>query len=86
MLTSADVHDMVESVSALHDVHHQFGKAHVVLSEQGVDGDRLDHVAHEEESLGVLEVSLGQVSPWAILLQCAALKSQKGGISQVFHL
>lgn len=81
MLTCADVHDMVESVSALHDVHHQFGEAKVVLGEQRVDGDRLDHVVHEKESLCVLEAALGEVPPRASLLQSPTLSSQEGGVS-----
>lgn len=81
MLTSADVHDVVEGVSALHDVHHQLGEAQVVLGEQRVDGDRLDHIVHEEESLGVLEAALRQVPPGASFLQCATLSGQRGGIS-----
>lgn len=58
LFTSGDVHDMVEGVLALDDVHHHPGEAQVVLGEQGVYGDWLDHVAHEEESLGVLETTL----------------------------
>lgn len=81
LLTRADVHDMVEGVSALHDVHHQLGEAQVVLGEQRVDGDRLDHIVHEEESLGVLEAALCQVPPGASLFQCATLSSKRGGIS-----
>lgn len=81
LLTSADVHDMVEGVSALHNVNYQLGEAHVVLGEQRVDGDRLDYIIHEEESLGVLETALRQVPPGAPLLQCATLSSREGGIS-----
>lgn len=73
-LTGADVHDMVEGVSALHDVHHQLGEAQVVLGEQRVDGDRLDHIIHEDESLGILEAALCQVPTGASLLQCATLR------------
>lgn len=69
LLTSADVHDVVEGVPALHDVHHQLGEAQVVLGEQRVDGHRLDHVVHQEESLCVLEAALRQVPPRAALLQ-----------------
>lgn len=61
LLTSADVHDMVEGVFALHNVHHQFREAEVVLGEQGVDSQRLDHIIHQEESLGILEAALCQV-------------------------
>lgn len=67
---------MVESVSALHDVHHQFGEAQVVLGEQGVGGDRLDHVAHEEEPLCVLKTAFCQISPGAVFLQGATLKKR----------
>lgn len=74
MPTSADVHDMVESVSALHDVHHQLGEAYVVLSEQRVDRHRLDHVVHEKEPLSVLEAAFSQVPPRPVLLQRATLK------------
>lgn len=73
-LTGADVHDVVEGVSALDDVHHQLGEAQVVLGEQRVDGERLDHVVHEEEPLGVLEAALGQVPPRPPLLQRATLR------------
>ncbi len=73
LLTCADVHDVVESVSALHDVHNHLGEAQVVLGEQRVDGDRLDHVVHEEESLCVLQAALRQVPPGASLFQCATL-------------
>lgn len=67
-LTRADVHDVVERVSALHDIHHQLRETQVVLGEQGVDGYWLDHVVHEEEPLGVLEAALCQVSPIGALL------------------
>lgn len=73
-LTSAYVHDMVEGFPALHDVHHQLGKAQVVLGEQRVDGERLDHVVHEEEPLGVLEAAFCQVPPVASLLQGSTLQ------------
>ena len=72
---------MVEHVSALHDVHYQLGEAQVVLGEQWVDGDRLHHVVHQEESLGVLEVALRQVPPGASLLQSATLRIEEGRIS-----
>lgn len=65
---------MVEGVPALHDVHYHLGEAQVVLGEQRVDSDRLDHIIHEEESLGVLEAALRQVPPGASLLQCATLQ------------
>ena len=78
LLTGAYVHDMVEGVPALHDIHHQLGEAQVVLGEQGVDGHRLDHVVHQEESLGVLEAALCEVPPGAPLLQCATLKIEEG--------
>lgn len=81
MLTGANVHDMVEGVFALHDIHHQFGEAQVVLGEQGVDGHRLDHIIHQEESLGVLEAALCQVPPRAAFLQGATLRIQEGGVS-----
>lgn len=83
MLTSADVHDMVEGFPALHDVHDHLGKAHVVLGEQRVDGDRLDHIIHEEESLGVLEAAFRQVPPGASLLQGSTLQPGRMGQSQV---
>lgn len=77
-LTGADVHDVVESFPTLHDVHNELGEAQVVLGEQRVDAHRLDDVVHQEESLGVLEVALGQVPPRASLVQRATLKNQEG--------
>lgn len=74
LLTSAYVHDMVEGFLALHDVHHHLGKAQVVLGEQRVDGEWLDHVVHEEEPLGVLEAALCQVPPVVSLLQSSTLQ------------
>lgn len=68
---------MVEGVSALHNVHHQLGEAQVVLGEQGVDGHRLDHIVHQEESLGVLEAALCQVPPGASFLQSATLENKE---------
>lgn len=65
---------MIEGVPALHDVHHHLGEAQVVLREQRVDGDRLHHVVHEEEPLGVLEAALCQVLPGASFLQRATLQ------------
>lgn len=59
---------MVESILALHNVHHQLGEAHVVLCKQRVDGNGLDNIVHEEEPLRVLKAALRQVSPWTILL------------------
>lgn len=74
LLTCSDVHDVVEGFSALHDVHHQLGEAQVVLSEQRVDGERLHHVVHEVEPLGVLQAALRQVPPRAALLQRPTLR------------
>lgn len=67
---------MVESVSALHNVHHQFGEAQVILGEQGIGGDRLDNVAHEEEPLRILKTAFCQISPRAVFLQGATLKNR----------
>ena len=78
LLTSADVHHMVEVVSALHDVHYHLGEAQVVLGEQRVYSDRLDHIIHEEEPLGVLEAALRQVPPNASLLQRPTLQWTEG--------
>lgn len=78
MLTSADVHYMVEVVFALHDVHYHLGEAQVVLGEQRVYSDRLDHIIHEKESLGILEAALCQVPPDASLLQCPTLQRTEG--------
>lgn len=80
LLTGCNVHDVVESVFALDDVHHQPGEAHVVLGEQRVDGGRLDNVVHEEEALGVLEAALGQVSSGPVFLQRTALISREQDI------
>lgn len=52
---------MEEPVLPLHHIHSHMGKAHVVLHEEG-DGDHgLDHLVHQQELLGVLQVPLGQV-------------------------
>lgn len=83
LLTGADVHDVVEGVAALHDVHHHLGEAQVVLGEQRVDGHRLHHVVHEEEALGVLEAALRQVPARAVLLQGATLQPGRGRWSVV---
>lgn len=78
-LTSGNVHHVIAGAASLHHIHHHAGEAQVVLGEQRVDGDRLHHVAHEEEALGVLEAALGQVPPGATFVQRAAL--QRGGVS-----
>lgn len=86
-LTGADVHDVIEGVSSLHDVHHQLGQAHVVLGEQGVDSHRLDHVVHEEEALSVLEAAFCQVPTGTVVLQRTTLRIRRGGgHDQVFKL
>lgn len=82
LLTSAYIHDMVEGFPALHDIHHQLGKAQVVLGEQRVDRERLDHIVHEEEPLGVLEAALSQVPPVASLLQGSTLQPGRTDQSQ----
>ncbi len=56
-LTCADVHDTVERVSPLNNVHSQSGETDVVLHDQRIRGDGLNHVAHEEEPLGVLKTA-----------------------------
>lgn len=81
LLTSANVHDMVEGISTLNNVHHQLGEAQVVLGEQGVDGNWLDHVVHQEKPLGILQAALRQVLPGAAFLQGATLIIQEGMIS-----
>lgn len=72
---------MVEGVSALHDVHHKLGKPQIVLCEQRIDGHGLNHVIHQEESLGVLKVALCQVPSRSSLLECATLCHQGRGTS-----
>ena len=52
--TRADVHDVVECVHALDDVHNQVREADVVLQDQWIHRLGLDHVVHEVEPLGVL--------------------------------
>lgn len=71
--TCADVHDVVQRVFALYDVHHQLGESHVVLSHQGVHRHRLHHVVHQEEALGVLQAALRQVLVGAVIVQDPAL-------------
>lgn len=56
-ITCADVHDVVEPVSPLNNVHSQSGETDVVLRDQRIRGDWLNHLAHEEEPLGVLETA-----------------------------
>lgn len=52
---------MEQPVLPLHHVHGHVGEAHVVLHEEG-DGDHgLDHLVHQQELLGVLQVPLSQV-------------------------
>lgn len=52
---------MEQPVLPLHHVHSHVGEAHVVFHEEG-DGDhRLDHLVHQQELLGVLQVPLSQV-------------------------
>ena len=76
-LTGADVHDVVEGVAALHDVHHQPGEAHVVLGQNGVHADGLHHVVHQEEALRVLQRALRQVLLTRLaLLQRPALEQR----------
>lgn len=58
--TRADVHDVVERVHALDDVHYQVGEADIVLQDQRVHRLGLDHVVHQVEPLGVLQAALCQ--------------------------
>lgn len=56
-LTCADVHDVVERVPPLNNVHSQSGETDVVLHDQRVCGDGLNHFTHEEQPLGVLKTA-----------------------------
>lgn len=57
-LTCADVHDVVERVPPLNNVHSQSGVTDVVLHDQRICGNGLNHLAHEEESLSILKTTL----------------------------
>lgn len=52
---------MEQPVLPLHHVHGHVGEAHVVLHEEGDGHHGLDHLVHQQELLGVLQVPLGQV-------------------------
>lgn len=58
ILTCADVDDVVKRVLALHDVHGQLGKTDVVLADQGINGDGLHNITHQEEPLCILQTPL----------------------------
>lgn len=75
--TCADVHDVVEGVHALDDVHHQVGEAHVVLHDQRIDGLRLHHVVHQVEPLGVLQAALRQTVVGTLIVDGTALERRR---------
>lgn len=72
-LTRADVHDVVERVHALDDVHNQVREADIVLQDQWVHRLWLDHVVHEVEPLGVLQAALRQTLIGTFVVNCATL-------------
>lgn len=80
--TCGQVHDVDQHVSALHHVHHHVGEAAVVLQEGGRRGDRLHHLMHQDELLGVLQVPLGQVHVQA-LVHGAALQGKTSVLWEV---
>lgn len=60
-LTCGQVDDVEQHVFALHHVHCDVGEANVVLHEVRHRHHGLDHLMHQQELLGVLQVSLGQI-------------------------
>ena len=65
--TGGQVDDVEEHVLALHHVHGQVGEADVVLHEVRHRDQRLDHLVHQQELLGVLQVPLSQVYVGAVV-------------------
>lgn len=52
---------MKEHVLALHHIHGHVAEADVILHEVGHGDHGLDHLVHQQELLGVLQVPLRQV-------------------------
>lgn len=67
---------MKQRVFPLHHVHRHVSEAHVVLHEEGHGNHGLDHLVHQQELLGVLQVPFGQIHVGA-RVDGAALGRQK---------
>lgn len=80
LLTCADVHDMVEGVHALNNVHDQVGEANVILHDQRINRLRLDHVVHQVEPLGILQAALRQTLVGTLVIYSTTLKRKGNGV------
>ncbi len=80
LLTCADVHNMVECVHALNNVHHQVGEANVILHDQWINRLWLDHVVHQVEPLGILQAALCQSLIGTLIIYSTTLDRKGGGV------
>ena len=78
LLTCADVHNMVEGVHALNDVHDQVGEANIILHDQRIDRLWLHHVVHQVEPLCVLQAALRQTLIGTLIIYSATLERKEG--------
>lgn len=73
LLTCADVHDVVQGVHTLNNVHHQVREANIILHDQRVYRLWLNNIVHQVEPLGVLQAALCQALVGTLVVYCTTL-------------